>query len=274
MYAAKCHEKDDQTRGVTKKVKSATHVTLQPLSKMDEKNTQQPLISIGSGISNGKDQGSNHGKDQGSGNDKGKSTTIMKPTVLLSANNALSHTQMETTVNNNTPNGNEAYEETLESLRDHDHVVCFGYGVTPKDVWGLQPSKVDLMAEIQEKNEQTNALTGCVDALESNHQKKIEEMKTAHEVHMAEMKESHQQDMAKIEGAHHKGMATIVECSTQQSSSVITSKKDVIGKAIFMGNYDHDGIEELEKSVTLKMKIFLINQWVRKKAETCKHGDS
>ena len=28
----------------------------------------------------------------------------MKPTVLLSTNNALSHTQMEATVNNNTPN--------------------------------------------------------------------------------------------------------------------------------------------------------------------------
>ena len=58
MYAAECDEKDDQTKGVTKKAKSATHVTLQPLSKMGEKNTQQPqqpLISIGSGTSSGKD---------------------------------------------------------------------------------------------------------------------------------------------------------------------------------------------------------------------------
>ena len=47
------------------------------------------------------------------------------------------------------------------------------------------------MAEIQEKNQQINSLTGHVDALESNHQKKIEEIKTAHEVQMAEMKESH-----------------------------------------------------------------------------------
>ena len=106
MYAAECDERDDQTRGVTtKKAKSATHVTGQPLSKMGEKNTQQPLISIGSGTSNGKDQGASNGKDQGSGNDKGKSTAILKPTVLMSTNNALSHTQMETTVNNNTPNG-------------------------------------------------------------------------------------------------------------------------------------------------------------------------
>ena len=71
MYAAKCDEKDDQTRGVTKKVKSATHVTLQPLSKMGEKNTQHPLISIGSRTGNGKYQGSSNGNDQGSGNDKG-----------------------------------------------------------------------------------------------------------------------------------------------------------------------------------------------------------
>ncbi|KAJ8428088.1 hypothetical protein Cgig2_024800 [Carnegiea gigantea] len=92
MYAAECDEKDDQTRGVTKKEKSTMHVTLQPLSKMGEKNTQQPLISIGSETSNGKDQGSSNEKDQGSGKDKGKSAAIIKPAILLSANNALSHT--------------------------------------------------------------------------------------------------------------------------------------------------------------------------------------
>jgi len=87
---------------------------------MGEKNTQQPLISIGSGTSNGKDQGSSNGKDQGSGNDKGKSAAIMKPTVLLSANNALSHTQMETTVNNNTPNGKRYVTiESHISLKDY-----------------------------------------------------------------------------------------------------------------------------------------------------------
>ncbi|KAJ8422487.1 hypothetical protein Cgig2_016923 [Carnegiea gigantea] len=75
MYAAECDEKDDQTRGVTKKTKSATHVTLQPLSKMGEKNTQQPLISIGSRTSNGKDQGSSNGKDQDEG---GTSSPTMK----------------------------------------------------------------------------------------------------------------------------------------------------------------------------------------------------
>ncbi|KAJ8422486.1 hypothetical protein Cgig2_016922 [Carnegiea gigantea] len=74
----------------------------------------------------------------------------------------------------------------------HNHIVCFGHGVTPKDVRGLELSKVDLMIEIQEKNQQINSLTGRVDASESNHQKKIEEIKTAHEVQMAEMKESHQ----------------------------------------------------------------------------------
>ncbi|KAJ8429282.1 hypothetical protein Cgig2_021835 [Carnegiea gigantea] len=104
MYAAECDEKDDQTRGVTKKAKSATHITLQPLSKMGEKNTQQPLISIGSGTGNGKGQGSSNGKDQGFGNDKGKSAAIIKPTILLSTNNTLSHIHMETTVNNNIPN--------------------------------------------------------------------------------------------------------------------------------------------------------------------------
>ena len=81
--------------------------------------------------------------------------------------------------------------------------------MTPKDVRGPQPSKVDLMTEIQEKNQQIKSLTGRVDALESNHQRKIEEMKTAHEVQMTEMKESHQQDMAKIEDAHHRDMATV-----------------------------------------------------------------
>ena len=65
------------------------------------------------------------------------------------------------------------------------------------------------MTEIQEKNQQINSLTGRVDALESNHQKKIEETKTTHEVQMAKMKQSHQQDMAKIEDAHHKDMATV-----------------------------------------------------------------
>ena len=57
--------------------------------------------------------------------------------------------------------------------------------MTPKDVRGPQPSKVDLMTEIQEKNQQINSFTGRVDTSESNHQKKIEEMKTAHEVQMA-----------------------------------------------------------------------------------------
>ncbi|KAJ8426007.1 hypothetical protein Cgig2_007776 [Carnegiea gigantea] len=159
MYAAECDEKDDQTTGVTKKAKSATHVTLQPLSKMGEKNTQQPLISIGSGTSNGKDQGSSNGKDQGSRNDKGKSVAIMKPTILLSTNTAFSHTQMGTTVNNNTPN-------------------------------------------------------------ESNHQKKIEEIKTAHEVQMAERKGSHQQDMAKIEDAHHKDMAIVERMDAMPSDAM------------------------------------------------------
>ncbi|KAJ8432708.1 hypothetical protein Cgig2_009766 [Carnegiea gigantea] len=140
MYAAECDEKDDQTRGVTMKAKSAMH----------------PLISIGSLTNNGKDQGSSNGIDQ-----------------------------------------------------DHDHVIYFGHGVTPKDVRGPQPSKVNLMTEIREKNQQINSLTSRVDALESNHQKKIKEMKTAHEVQMAEMKESHQQGMAKVEDAHHNNMATV-----------------------------------------------------------------
>ncbi|KAJ8438346.1 hypothetical protein Cgig2_015273 [Carnegiea gigantea] len=76
--------------------------------------------------------------------------------------------------------------------QDHNHVLCFGQAVTPKD----------------EKNRQ-NSLTDSVDALESNYQKKIEEMQTAHERYMAKMKESHQQDLAKMEDAHHKDMATI-----------------------------------------------------------------
>ena len=75
--------------------------------------------------------------------------------------------------------------------QDHDHVVSFGHGVTPEDVRGLQLSKVGLMAEIQENNGQINTLTSRVDVLESNHQKKIQEMQTAHEWHMVEMKESH-----------------------------------------------------------------------------------
>ncbi|KAJ8444498.1 hypothetical protein Cgig2_024062 [Carnegiea gigantea] len=164
-YAAECHEKDDQIRGVTKKVKNATRNTLQPLSKMGDseslhgaKNTQQALISIGSGTSYGKDQGSNIGKDHEK-HPKFSQFELIKKCF---------------------------------GPQDHDHVICFGHGVTPKDVRGPQPSKADLMAEIQQKNEQINSLTDRVDALELNHQKKIEEMKTAHEVHMAEMKESHQ----------------------------------------------------------------------------------
>lgn len=66
-----------------------------------------------------------------------------------------------------------------------------------------------MMTEIQEQNQQIKSLTGRVDALESNHQRKIEEMKTAHEVQMTEIKESHKQDVAKIEDAHHRDMATV-----------------------------------------------------------------
>ncbi|KAJ8438325.1 hypothetical protein Cgig2_013373 [Carnegiea gigantea] len=224
MYAAECHEKDDQARGVTKKMKSAMHVTLQPPSKMGEKNTQQPLISIGSGTSNVKDQGSNNGKDQDEADTssltmKRKRNPNARPrgmSLVKEAARLKDGEKLGVKFYNNGVAGNEAYEETLEELeeiisttekhskfsqfkliekcfglQDHDHVVCFGHGVTPKDVRGPQPSKVDLVVEIQEKNKQINSLTGHVDALESNHQKKIEEMKTACEVHMAKMKESH-----------------------------------------------------------------------------------
>ncbi|KAJ8444796.1 hypothetical protein Cgig2_032121 [Carnegiea gigantea] len=242
IYTAECDEKDDQTRGVTKKAKSATHITLQPLSKMGEKNTQQPVISIGYGTSNGKDQGSSNGKDQDEG---GTSSPIMKrkrnPNARPRGMNLVKEVARLKDgeklgvefYNNGVVGGKEGKQPTvteifkatrkaktgnlegqdaekyLTNILNHDHVICFGHGVTPKYVRGPQLSKVDLITEIQEKNQQINSLTGHVDALESNHQKKINEMKTAHEVQMAEMKEPHQQDMAKIEDAHHKDMATV-----------------------------------------------------------------
>ncbi|KAJ8440214.1 hypothetical protein Cgig2_023979 [Carnegiea gigantea] len=238
MYAAECDEKDDQTRGVTKKAKSATHVTLQPLSKVGEKNTQQPLISIGSGTSNGKDQGSNNGKDQDKGDTssptmkrkrnpnarprgmnlvkevarlkdggkEGKQPTVAEifkaiqkaKTGSLEGQDAEKYEEIISTADKHPEFSQFELIEKCFGPQDHYHVVCFGHGATPKDVWGSQPSKVNLMS-----------LTGHVDALESNHQKKIEEIKTTQEVQMAEKKESRQQYMAKIEDAHHKDMATV-----------------------------------------------------------------
>ncbi|KAJ8441626.1 hypothetical protein Cgig2_010267 [Carnegiea gigantea] len=177
MYAAEYDEKD-QKRGVNKKVKSAIHVTLQPLSKMGEKNTQWPLISIAMA--------------------KTKDLTMekIKEEIISTVDKHPKFSQFELV-------------EKCFRPQDHGHVVCFGHGVTPKDVWAPQTSKVDLIAKIQEKNEQIESLTGRVDALELNHEKKIKEMKSTHEVHMAEMKESHQQDMAKIEDTHHKDMDAV-----------------------------------------------------------------
>ncbi|KAJ8438306.1 hypothetical protein Cgig2_018786 [Carnegiea gigantea] len=110
MYAAECDEKDDQTRGVTKKEKFK-----------------------GGGIENRKVQ-----------------------EIISTADKHPEFSQFELIGKCFGP-------------QDHDHVICFGHGVTPKDVQGPQPSKVDLMTEIQEKNQQINSLTGRVAALESNH---------------------------------------------------------------------------------------------------------
>ncbi|KAJ8426981.1 hypothetical protein Cgig2_033929 [Carnegiea gigantea] len=222
---------------IKQEAKGSTHVTLQPLSKMGEKNTQQPLISISSGTSNGKDQGSSNGKNQvvGVGKDEGGTSSVtmkrkrnpnarsrgiklvkemVKKLGVEFYNNGVvgdnfkaflrhlgklvhDHTMCPIRVHS----WDEIQPEYLDTMwatvveeiisvvdkhpefsqfelikkcfgpQDHDYTVCFGHGVTPKDLQGPQPSKVDLVIEIQEKNQQINSLTGHVDALELNHQK-------------------------------------------------------------------------------------------------------
>ncbi|KAJ8435686.1 hypothetical protein Cgig2_021643 [Carnegiea gigantea] len=174
---------------------------------------QQPLISIGSSSSNGKDQGSNNGKNQiiGAGKDEGdiSSLTTKRKRNPSARTRGMNLVKEEKFKGGGIENHNVQLIKKYLGPQDHDLVISFGHRVTPKDVQGPQPGKVNLLAEIQEKNEQINLLGGHVDALELNHRKKTEEMQTAHEMHMAEMKECHQQDMAKIEDAHHKGMATV-----------------------------------------------------------------
>jgi len=57
-------------------------------------------------------------------------------------------------------------------VQDRDCVICFGYGMRPKDIRGPQLSKADLKVELLIKDRQISDLRGRMDnieELEANH---------------------------------------------------------------------------------------------------------
>ncbi|KAJ8438592.1 hypothetical protein Cgig2_031341 [Carnegiea gigantea] len=173
IYAAEFVEKYNQTRGVTKKAKSATHVTLQPLSQMDKGDTSSPTMKRKRNP-NARPRGINLVKEVARLKDGEKLGVEFYNNGVVSDNSKSFSKHLGKLIRDRTMcpirvhSWDEIQPEYLETMwvavliekcfgtQDHNHVVCFGHGVTAKDVWGPQSSKVDLMVEIQEKNQQIN----------------------------------------------------------------------------------------------------------------------
>ncbi|XP_048502572.1 uncharacterized protein LOC125498432 [Beta vulgaris subsp. vulgaris] len=60
--------------------------------------------------------------------------------------------------------------------QDRGSVVCFGFGVTPKDVRGPLPSRAELMARIQEKERENVDLNKKIDEIKEDYGKKMNDM--------------------------------------------------------------------------------------------------
>ncbi|KAJ8440466.1 hypothetical protein Cgig2_028702 [Carnegiea gigantea] len=74
--------------------------------------------------------------------------------------------------------------------QDRDRVICFGLGMKPKDVRGPEPSKADLKTQLQKKNQHINDLENRlnnIEHLETDHQKKIDDMQAAHKKDIEEL---------------------------------------------------------------------------------------
>jgi len=50
--------------------------------------------------------------------------------------------------------------------QDRDRVICFGLGMKPKDVRGLEPRKVDLKAQLEQKNQHISKLESRLNNIE------------------------------------------------------------------------------------------------------------
>ncbi|KAJ8443700.1 hypothetical protein Cgig2_032323 [Carnegiea gigantea] len=229
MYVAECHEKDDQTRSATKKVKSAMQVTLQlrpkwvtlkvftmrkthtshlhqlvlvlamantkvlimEKTKKDEGDTSSPTKKRKRNSST-RPRGMNLVKEVARLKDGEKLGVNFYNNGVIGDNSEAFSRHLGKTVCDGAMcpirvhSWDEIRPEYLETMWTVVVVISriSGNKIQIINVWGLQLSEVELMAEIQENNDR-------VDALESNHQKKIKVMQAAHERHMAEMKESH-----------------------------------------------------------------------------------
>ncbi|KAJ8430685.1 hypothetical protein Cgig2_024550 [Carnegiea gigantea] len=74
--------------------------------------------------------------------------------------------------------------------RDRDRVICFGLGMKPKDVRGPEPSKANLKAQLEKKNQHISELESRlnnIEHLETDHQKKIDDMQAAHKKDIEEL---------------------------------------------------------------------------------------
>ncbi|KAJ8439397.1 hypothetical protein Cgig2_021811 [Carnegiea gigantea] len=74
--------------------------------------------------------------------------------------------------------------------QDRDRVICFGLGMKPKDVRGPEPSKADLKAQLEKKNQHISELESRfnnIKHLETDHQKKIDDTQAAHKKDIEEL---------------------------------------------------------------------------------------
>lgn len=74
--------------------------------------------------------------------------------------------------------------EKCFGLQTKGRVICFGEGVTPRDFRGPLPSKAELRAELQQKDQVIAELKDRlenVEGREEEHQKKIAEIEASHE---------------------------------------------------------------------------------------------
>ena len=74
--------------------------------------------------------------------------------------------------------------------QDRDRVICFGLGMKPKHVRGPEPSKADLKAELEKKNQHISELESRlnnIEHLETDHHKKIDDMQAAHKKDIEEL---------------------------------------------------------------------------------------
>ena len=73
--------------------------------------------------------------------------------------------------------------------QDRDCVICFGLGMKLNDVRGPEPSKADLKAQLEKKNQCISELESRLnnnEHLEADHQKKINDIQAHHKKDIGE----------------------------------------------------------------------------------------